>query len=188
MTSAEIYWDRAFFTLNEEAAPIQIQSLPLTSAQLFERGFSAALPPKEDAPRQYDGKQISHTPKWPPMQGNFTRLGDVHTLLNSADDQLVVIGAADAIRCRFKSRPLRTGWKRDFILHSVGWDKDADLNTVYGQNSEPLPFREMDSYPNDAADLRLENRSYQQYLRRYQTRQQNRRAFWDYVRESNGSR
>ena len=31
--------------------------------------------------------------------------------------------------------------------HCVGWDKDADLNTLTGQSSMPLPFKGMSEYP-----------------------------------------
>ena len=54
---------------------------------------------------------------------------------------MVVIGAGDEIRVQFslpESDP-PPGWTRDFILHCVGWDKDADLNTLSGQSTEPLP-------------------------------------------------
>ena len=52
--------------------------------------------------------------------------------------------AMEPVRVR---RPVPPGWKRDFVLHSAGWDKDADLNTLAGQTIGPLPFRAMASYP-----------------------------------------
>ncbi len=30
------------------------------------------------------------------------------------------------------------GWKRDFLVHSVGWVKDGDLNTAEGQKRGTL--------------------------------------------------
>jgi hypothetical protein len=32
-------------------------------------------------------------------------------------------------------------------LHSVGWDKDADANTLEGHSALPLPFAAMKTYP-----------------------------------------
>ena len=83
------------------------------------------------------------------MRGKFTRYGSVRELLLEGDDRMAVLAAGDAITVRFAvpERKPPDGWKRDFILHSIGWDKDADLNTIYGQTVEPLPFRAMKSYP-----------------------------------------
>ena len=65
------------------------------------------------------------------------------------DDQLVVMTAGDEIVIRFEApeQQLPNGWRRDFVLHSVGWDKDADINTLAGQTSLPLPFKEQEAYP-----------------------------------------
>ncbi|MEM9589204.1 MAG: hypothetical protein AAGA03_18120, partial [Planctomycetota bacterium] len=66
---------------------------------------------------------------------------------------------------------------RDFILHCVGWDKDADLNTLTGQTTGPLPFRTMTQYPPTLADqVRADEvrRLNQSQL----TRQQPFREFW----------
>ncbi len=62
---------------------------------------------------------------------------------------MVVMGPGDELTVEFsvpKDAPPE-GWTRDFVLYNVGWDKDADLNTVYGQSSEPYPFKAMTRYP-----------------------------------------
>ena len=58
------------------------------------------------------------------------------------------------------------------MLHSVGWDKDADLHTVYGQTVEPLPFKAMTRYPFGAEDVPPGGEEYEAYLKTYQTREQ----------------
>jgi hypothetical protein len=63
------------------------------------------------------------------------------------------------------------GWARDYILYNVGWDKDADLNTVLGQSSEPYPFRAMKRYPPGPEESTPSSIEYQEYLRSYQTRE-----------------
>ncbi|MEX2026111.1 MAG: hypothetical protein WEH44_02405, partial [Pirellulaceae bacterium] len=139
-TSAEIYWDEVFFTVDEEPVVgqsplVKERSLPLVSADLHYRGFSSELPRHPNAPLRFDYQTVTSEPKWPPMGGYFTRYGDVMPLLTSADDQMVVMGSGDEMTVRFRvpaDKP-PPGWERDFILYSVGWDKDADLNTVYGQ-------------------------------------------------------
>ena len=113
------------------------------------------------------------------MKGRFTRYGEVSPLLQASDDQLVVMGAGDEMTLQFTAPPPPPdGWKRDFLLHSVGWDKDADLNTYYGQSSEPLPFQAMKSYPFTVDDQPPESAEYKAYLNKYQTRRQRERPFW----------
>ncbi len=179
-TTAEIYWDEAFFTVDEPAVELRQTPLVLESADLQYRGFSRKLPRPADAPQMYDASCVSLTPEWPAMRGNFTRYGSVTELVAEGDDMMAVIGAGDAITIRFAvpTEPPPEGWKRDFFLHSIGWDKDADLNTIYGQSSDPLPFRAMKSYPFDPEDLAPDTPAYEEYLRRYQTRQQDPQAFW----------
>ena len=75
------------------------------------------------------------------MNGRFTRYGEVTELISHSDGRMVVMGAGDDMSLHFSApeAPPPVGWRRDFILHNVGWDKDADLNTVYGDSSEPGP-------------------------------------------------
>ncbi|MEO2023647.1 MAG: hypothetical protein ABGX05_17630, partial [Pirellulaceae bacterium] len=80
-------------------------------------------------------------------------------------------------------RTLPKGWTRDFILHTVGWDKDADLDTVYGQTVEPLPFQAMFSYPTPPTQLQCTSIAYRDYLDRYQNRRQHPLRFWRYVHD-----
>ncbi|MBM4091144.1 MAG: CRTAC1 family protein [Planctomycetes bacterium] len=182
-TTAEIYWDEVFFTVDEPPADLHQVSLPLQSADLFYRGFSGPLPVQENAPRMVDHAVVTRASAWPPMAGRFTRYGPVHELLQEEDDQLAVLGAGDAMTLRFAvpDAPVPHGWKRDFILHSVGWDKDGDPNTMLGQNSEPLPFGAMRSYPFGPDESPPDSAAYREYLWRYQTRQQNPQAFWRHL-------
>ncbi len=179
-TTAEIYWDEAFFTVNEPQVELRQTALELQSAELNYRGFSRELPRSDEAPQMYDASHVRRAAAWPPMRGKFTRYGNVTALLAGSDDMMAVIGAGDAITIRFAvpEQPVPEGWRRDFLLHSVGWDKDADLNTVYGQSSDPLPFREMKSYPFGIDDAPPDSAEYRDYLRRYQTREQDTQLFW----------
>ncbi len=182
-TTGEFYWDEVFFTVDEPAVEVRQIPLTLQSADLAYRGFSRELPRKETAPRLYDYADVKRTPNWPPMRGRFTRYGAVHELLSEADDQMAILGSGDAITVRFAvpDEPVPEGWKRDFILHSIGYDKDADLNTIYGQTVEPLPFRAMQSYPYGPEEPAPDSPAYHEYLRRYQTREADPNAFWRYL-------
>ena len=119
------------------------------------------------------------------MNGRFTKFGDVRELLIENDDRLVVIGAGDEITLTFAESTvaLPEGWVRDFVIHSVGWDKDADLNTVYGQTVEPLPFVGMRHYPFPVDQTVPDSPGYREYLRTYQTRPQKRSEFWNAIRD-----
>jgi len=148
-TSSELYWDRIVFTVDE--ASIEFREVPLTmlSADLHYRGVSKKITHPQFGPERYDYHSVLTAPAWPPMEGGFTRYGDVFDLINAEDDRMAILGSGDEITIRFQApeSELPTGWKRDFILHNIGWDKDADLHTVYGSSVEPLPFRGMKSYP-----------------------------------------
>jgi len=179
-TSMELYWDAIFFTVDERPVEIRQTKLSLTSADLHHRGFSRRTESAGNGPEHYDYLSVSTEPRWPPMQGNFTRYGDVTSLLQKTDDRLVVMSSGDEMTLRFKvpEKPLPVGWKRDYMLYNVGWDKDADLNTVLGQTVEPLPSARMQRYPYPQENLFGADPGYLQYLKTYQTRSQSRTQFW----------
>jgi len=183
VTSMELYWDEIFFTVDEPESRYQLTKMSPFSADLHDRGFSRRIEHPGNGPESYDYEDVSTQPRWPPMRGRFTRYGDVTELVRDADDLLVVLGAGDEMTLRFKmpenSPP--DGWKRDFLLYNVGWDKDADLNTVLGQTVEPLPFRSMQSYPYPLGVTWPDTPRHRRYLRTYQTREQKRGRFWRQV-------
>ncbi len=181
VTSMELYWDEMFFTVDEQPLEHTLTPLPLLGADLQFRGFSARLPHPEFGPERYDASAITQETQWPPMGGKFTRFGDVTELLKDSDDRLAILGAGDAVTIRFRADQtpkLPPGWKREFIIHNVGYDKDADLNTVYGQYVEPLPFRAMRGYPDSTGAQFPDSPIHRADQHRFQTREQSRRAFW----------
>ncbi|MCO8120854.1 FG-GAP-like repeat-containing protein [Stieleria sp. TO1_6] len=178
-TSAQIYWDSASLAIQDQPSPVMTQNVPLREAEVAFHGYSKRSKPHPSAPETYDYQQSELSPKWPPLRGLMTQFGPCTDALKSWDDSMVVISGGDEIRMRFdapeKAPP--AGWKRDFILHCVGWDKDADLNTLTGQSIGPLPIRDMSSYPPTAESAerfesvrRLNEKSLQ--------RRQSFRAFW----------
>ena len=179
-TNMEFYWDQVFFTVDETPAEFVTQPVPLESATLRYRGFSTPLIHPGNGPERYDYQSLTTGIQWPPMQGNFTRYGDVKSLVEAADNRLVIMGSGDEMRLLFKvpEEPIKPGWKRDFILHNVGWDKDANLHTILGQSVEPLPFREMQSYPYPT-EVYPDEEVLQQDRERYHTRRQSSARFWN---------
>ena len=167
------------------SAPYRIARQPLLGADLHFRGFSRMLPQPYNAPKRYDYEQVSRKSIWPPMQGAFTRYGDVTSLVRQPDDLQAVLGAGDELTMRFEASqlPLPAGWVRDFALYNVGWDKDADLNTVQGQSVEPLPFRAMRHYPYAPQQAFPDSPEHRQFIETYQTRTQMPSEFWHQIRD-----
>jgi tetratricopeptide (TPR) repeat protein len=179
-TNMEIYWDEAFITVDETPVEVRQTPLELIDAELHYRGFSLRTPDDEYGPERYDYEQVTTRAKWPAMRGTFTRYGDVRELVTASDDLLAVLGAGDELTLRFAvpDEPPPPGWKRDFLLFNVGWDKDCDLNTIYGETVEPLPFNTGGGYSYSADEHLRDASRYQRYLRTYQTRTQDPAAFW----------
>lgn len=184
-TSAQIYWDDVFFTVDEEPAELRLSELELDSADLHYRGFSRPLPSRPNAPDEYDYENRFQTPKWAPMKGNFTRYGDVRELLAEADDRMAILGSGDELTISFiaPANDPPAGWVRDFVIHNVGYDKDADLNTVYGQTVEPLPYQAMSAYPYPPDSNFPSTPAHLDYLRNDQTRPLNATKFWRRIKE-----
>jgi len=180
VTNMEFFWDAAFFSIDGDDAPLSLTRLPVASADLHYRGFSATIRSSTNGPDTYDYALVSLSPKWAPMGGKFTRFGDVSELLQAEDDLQVIFGAGDELTVAFDAPPAppRAGWRRDFLLHNVGWDKDNDLNVVTSQVVEPLPFHGMSGYPYRADEEYPDTQAHRDYLRKYQTRIQSPVQFW----------
>jgi len=188
-TTMQLNWDQMFFTVDEPTAEYRLTKMAPLSADLHHRGYSRRTEHPANGPESYDYYEVSTAPRWPPMWGRFTRYGDVAPLLQETDDLLVVIGAGDEVTVRFSvpDEPTPAGWRRDFLLYNVGWDKDADLNTVLGQTVEPLPFLAMPRYPYPPDVTWPDTPDHRRYLETYQTREQRPGHFWKWVRDNAGN-
>ena len=89
-------------------------------------------------------------------------------------DSLEIRGAAvlatPASRRAASATSVPPGWKRDFLLYTVGWIKDADMNTAFGNTVEPLPFHAIKEYPYAVGESYPTDSARQKYLREYNTR------------------
>ena len=186
VTNMEFYWDAAFFTVNEAPVEVRQTELSLVRADLHDRGgISFREYDAGNGPEYFHHNRLVPGLHWPPMAGSFTRFGDVRELLTERDDKLLVLGCNDEMSLAFAepSEPLPAGWVRDFVIYNVGWDKDSDMNTVYGESVEPLPFRDMTVYAHRDSEPRPPDDEYVRYLKKYQTRTQSRPRFWNEVRQ-----
>ena len=172
-TDMQIYWDTAFFTVGTQAVPMEVTTLNPDSADLHYRGFSEMYRPNPHAPHLFDYQKVTKAAQWRDLAGYYTRYGDVNPLLQEVDDMYVILNAGDEITVEFDAArlpELKSGWVRDFILYSDGWDKDGDINTLTSQTVEPLPFHGMSSYPYPDTENYPNDEAHQQYRREYNTR------------------
>jgi hypothetical protein len=189
VSNMELCWDEVFFSEGERTAAegsYRIERLDLLTADLHYRGFSDQEMRPGNAPNHYEYSRVFKESVWAPMRGNFTRFGEVTGLLREADDFQAVLGAGDEVTLEFAEpkEKLPDGWVRDFIIYNVGWDKDADLNTIQGQNVEPLPFRAMKRYPYEPEQQFPNTPAHLEYLRKYQTRHHDAGIFWNQIRDA----
>jgi len=191
-TNLEISWDRIFYTVDEEPAPLTITAAPLVSADLFFRGFSRMTRESDGGPQVFVHDETDSSPRWADMAGLYTRFGPVRDLLTAADDRYVVMKGGDAVRLAFGATalpPLPAGWVRDYVLALDGWDKDADKNTIAGQTVEPLPFHGMDDARyGDASQRYPDDPEHRRFRAQYLTRRGGPEEFIDALQSGNGKR
>jgi hypothetical protein len=170
----QIYWNHAFVAYDAADAPVRVTPLNRVSADLHYRGFSRMYRRGgRYGPHWFAYDDVSEQSPWRPIEGAFTRFGDVLPLLGGADDMYIVMAPGDETTVEFdaaSSGQVPEGWTRTFLLYTDGWIKDADLNTAYGNTVEPLPFHANREYPYARGDSFPADAVHEQYLQDYNTR------------------
>ncbi|MCX6321064.1 MAG: FG-GAP-like repeat-containing protein [Bacteroidia bacterium] len=173
-TNMEIYWDYIFFSDCLSNAPIISTVIKPVSADLHYRGFSRSFRKGgRYGPHWFDYSDVDKNNRWRDLSGNYTRYGNVLPLLTESDNKYIISNAGDETSIEFDAKglpELKKGWKRDFLIHSVGWVKDGDINTALGNTVLPLPFHGMTNYPPAEKDSYPKDPELQKYLREYNTR------------------
>ncbi|MGH2829578.1 MAG: FG-GAP-like repeat-containing protein [Actinomycetota bacterium] len=173
-TNLQIYWDHAFVSRDAPASPVRITPLQPLSADLHFRGFSRMYRRGgRYGPHWFAYEDVSKDSPWRPIEGAFTRFGDVLPLLRSADDRYIIMAPGDEVTVAFDAASASmppAGWRRTFLLYTDGWIKDADLNTAFGNTVEPLPFHAIQEYPYAPGVSYPTDTARQRYLRDYNTR------------------
>ena len=176
-TNMEIYWDHAYFAYDLPEAALEYSKIKPMDADHHYRGFSRLYRKGgRYGPHWYDYNSVTDTPRWGDLCGYYTKYGDVIELLEDADNMYIIANAGDETTIVFDAEELKElpeGWKRDFVIHTVGWVKDGDLNTARGQTVEPLPFHGMSSYPYGDDESYPADRAHRHYLKKYNTREVN---------------
>ncbi len=188
-TTMEIAWDEIFFSTDGDL-PAHITSLSPLRANLHDRGFSRSYGENLNGPTLFDYAHVTKEPKWRPMEGFYTRYGDVRPLLQKPDDMYVVMGPGDELTVEFdahRAPAVQPGWVRDFVISTEGWIKEGETNGALAQTVEPLIFHGMSRYPYGPDEQYPADEVHREFLRRYMTRLVTRDAYREQVMRYVGS-
>ncbi len=174
VTNLCVYWDEIFLIENSGNPQVRLSSINADNALLHFRGFSKALIDRSrQQPEQFLYDRVGYVSNWNPTPGNYTRYGDVLSLVTGVDDRMVIMGSGDELKLDFPAAglpQLPDGWSRDFLLLVDGWAKDTDANTAFSQTVTPLPFHAMSGYPYKDNEAFPTDAEHQQYIHDYLTR------------------
>ncbi|MBO0720350.1 MAG: CRTAC1 family protein, partial [Blastocatellia bacterium] len=173
VTSMRIYWDQILVDTSAGDSPRKITTLEPQRAELRWRGFPREYSPDGRLPLIYDYRTIEPSAPWKTHLGNYTRYGDVRSLLLEADDMYVITRNGDEIQVDFDAGRLPAlpkGWKRTYLVFTDGFGKDMDINSARPDTIGELPFHGMKSYPYSGSDSYPINKNHEEYLNNYNTR------------------
>lgn len=149
VTALQAYWDRARVGLDggEAVASLQRRPVPLERAELAFRGLSTRLRSGGDGTGPADWDYHRLTPpleaRWGQVAGGHTPYGDTRAALAAPDGAMVTLDAGDELTLEFDVRGLPApapGFHRDWLLSTVGWDKDTNQHTAGNESVGPLPY------------------------------------------------
>ncbi len=149
-TNMMVFWDQIF--LAKDAVNDQVTSTVIRPevARLCPLGYPREFSPDGSEPPHYDYHRREHGVPFKNLTGNFTRFGDVRTLLKEVDDRFVIMGRGEEIALEFNAARLPVlpeDRSRTFVVHVDGYCKDMDLYTAAGDGVAPLPYHGMTNYP-----------------------------------------
>lgn len=168
----ELYWDSALLCEKVGAAETREHHLSPARTDLHWRGYGRYADLPSSLPLTPIHDDVSPTPPWDRTPGGwFTRYGSVDELVAQRDDRLALLAGGDEVALSFDAArlpPPASGLVRDFFLHVVGWDKDADFHIEQGWQLGPLPFHGMDdqAYGREPRPERLDDA----WIKEYNTR------------------
>ncbi len=171
-TNLQIYWDSVLIDRTTQDQPAQVIEVPLTSADLRFHGFPLKIEDQPPGNVKYIYEKASPTGPYTRPAGSYTRYGDVLPLLTAFDDKLAVFGSGDEVALEFdpaKLPHLSPGWTRDYFFAVHGYEKDMDFYAYDGNHVDPLPFRDMGSYPYPGKSFPTDD-DHLKYLLEYNTR------------------
>ncbi|MBZ5549989.1 MAG: CRTAC1 family protein [Acidobacteriia bacterium] len=149
-TNLQIYWDNILVSRASQDQSARLTSVPLARADLGFHGFPLKIEDQPPGNVKYIYEKTSATGPYTRPAGAYTRYGDVRPLLAATDDKFAVFGSGDEVALDFdpaKLPALPQGWVRDYFFAAHGYEKDMDFYAYRGDTVEPLPYRDMGTYP-----------------------------------------
>jgi tetratricopeptide (TPR) repeat protein len=149
-TNLQIYWDNILVSRTSQDQSARLTPVPLARADLNFHGFPLKIEDQPPGNVKYIYEKASATGPYTRPAGAYTRYGDVRPLLESIDDKFVVFGSGDEVALDFDPATLPAlprGWVRDYFFVANGYEKDMDFYAYRGDTVDPLPFRDMRTYP-----------------------------------------
>jgi Flp pilus assembly protein TadD len=149
-TNLQIYWDSILIDRATQDRDLRISAVPLAKADQRFHGFPLKIENQPPGNVEYIYEKASATGPYTRPAGSYTRYGDVLPLVSSFDDRLAVFGSGDEVALDFdpaKLPALPKGWARDYFFVANGYEKDMDFYAYHGDEVDPLPFRNMGTYP-----------------------------------------
>ena len=174
VNNLKIYWDSIQIDQTPEQRNVRVSEIPLAKASLDFLGFpkETRLTPASDTLYSYSSRSM--TGPYARAAGNYTRYGDVKTLLGLADDRFVIFSSGEGVKLDFdaKSLPaLPAGWTRDYFFYADGFEKDMDFYAAHAFTVEPLPKHGLRSYPYAPGEGYPEDAAHTRYELEYNTHQ-----------------
>jgi tetratricopeptide (TPR) repeat protein len=171
-TNLQIYWDNILISRTNQDQSARLTPVPLTRADLSFHGFPLKIENQPPGNVKYIYEKVSATGPYTRPAGAYTRYGDVRPLLNASDDKFAVFGSGDEVALDFDPGALPglpQGWVRDYFFAAYGYEKDVDFYAYRGDTVEPLPFRNMGTYPYPGKSFPADG-EHVNYLLEYNTR------------------
>jgi tetratricopeptide (TPR) repeat protein len=148
-TNLEIYWDQVLID-QSDSAEARTTEVPLDQATLHFRGYPKQIEGGSPGDLDYDYDRVSLTGPFQRQRGNYTRVGDVTSLVIGIDDRFAIFGSGEEIAAEFDTTrlpPLPAHWKRDYFFYANGFVKDMDWWDGSPFTVAQLPFHSMSTYP-----------------------------------------
>jgi tetratricopeptide (TPR) repeat protein len=150
VSNLKIYWDCVRIDQTPELSDLRVTEVPLANADLAYLGYPREIRLKPASDTVYSYSQLSPTGPYARASGNYTRYGDVKSLLSSSDDKFAIFGSGEGVMLNFDPRnlpALPAGWVRDYFFYADGFEKDLDFYAAHAFTVEPLPKHGLFSYP-----------------------------------------
>ena len=170
----KIYWDAIRIDQTPEQRNVRVTEVPLANAALEFLGFPKEIRLTPASDTVYSYAKRSTTGPYARAAGNYTRYGDVKSLLHDADDRFVIFSSGEGVKLDFDAKALPVlpgGWVRDYFFFADGFEKDMDFYAADAFTVEPLPKHGMKPYPYAPGDEYPGDLAHIQYELEYNTSQ-----------------